>query len=250
MAYKRRRNKGTWFPVFGNNTGDLDTPDRIQGVYGSQQVFGSGAMGLQMRPLTFDLPHGEDLDDTDDTTTLADIVGSEYLLQRIVGKCYLYIKGIDDEPPPLEKARVLIACGFFVARADGENPKEVPIGGLSATIQEVNKSYNPLAQQTMREPWLWRRTWILSGLGWDMSGGDAFPVANINYGSSSLDGPHVDCKSKRRVGIDDRLWFAMGVVLLPGGDYGSEDPNTMEVIYHLDYRIYGSLRKHRKTGTF
>lgn len=262
---RRRRNRGTWFPNLG--TGVLD-----QRNYSGREFVGvcpaDGTFQTTVSPLTLDKP--TDLDFVSADERLASIIGSDYVLQRLVGTVFVSRQGIQQE----EQAQTLdvapavqVYCGFFVARANdassGGGP-DTPIG--SATPDEINDNYSPMELDTVREPWIWRRSWILGSV---FANGTintqkpfagslvgqpptpqlvgTYPCSNVFYGSVA-DGPKLDSKVKRRVRQDDRLWFVVSIRNAFGlvGVEGFE----ASVFVDLDYRIFGSLRKASQTSAF
>lgn len=256
---KRRRSKGTWFPIFGQLVGIEGQQETVAGVDGQVPVAGAGGLNTALHVLTLDAPRETQTDDF----TLADVLGSEYLLRRIVGKIFILNAGGATSPPFAK-----VTAGFFVARADPEN-SFYPLGAGTNLIPpgstEAQASFSPLEQQTQREPWLWRRSWILGNPGIVQNSADPgsatgtaklgastweqFPPCTAGYGSV-LDGPHLDAKTLRRVGQDDRLYFAVSACRWPlTADPGGLPPNG-NLVYHLDYRIFGSLRKAKQTGRF
>lgn len=253
---RRRRTRGTWFPNIGTANADEDN------VSGRQFQINFPAGSLQqtlITPLTFDQPKDDDSIGAADAS-LADIIGSEYVLQRIVGKIFInraaaftIVNGsnVDDQPA------VLVSAGFFVARANDAGSGggiDTPIG--SASFTELRDNYGPLERDTVREPWIWRRSWML-GLGTDggldinlppiSSANRAYPRSTSQYGSV-MDGPHIDSKVKRRVRQDQRLWFAVSGVPWPIPT--NIDDAQLALQGYLDYRIFGSLRKAKNTSAF
>jgi len=217
-------------------------------------------------PITFDEP--SESNQLVDDVPLVYQLGNEYFLKRIVGKVLVsfetpLVAGTFSNNVPAAQ----VTCGFFIARAgDGDDPNggaNVPIGfgnGFSYL-----RDYNPDIPDAIREPWIWRRQWILGSarmrryLEGTADGGTVppqfwpvvyAPPGTWGYGSVA-DGPHLDAKTKRKVGNDDRLWWAMSFQPYPRP--GATFPYTGAVIEcraHLDYRIFGSLRKARNRGTF
>jgi len=255
MARRRRRSPGTWFPNVGSAIGE--TGENIQGRSFTVVTNPTGSIVTGILDLTFDTPFEGDRISTG-VDSLSDIIGSEYILKRIVGKIYLHRfranpENIDNQPP------ILVGCGFFVARANDQavgGGEDTPIG--SATEAERRDNYSPLEVDTVREPWIWRRTWILGAAG--KYGDDvtsparvsdqnnaAFPVSTPLYGSV-MDGPHIDSRVKRRVGQDDRLWFAVSAMNYPPGQ--ASTIGEIGVLGLLDYRIFGSLVKARNSSAF
>lgn len=225
---RRRRVPVQWLPVFGSNGTDswqqliLEVdPDPSLKVTGH-------------KVLTYDRPI--DISATATTSaSLADFIGSSYTLQRIVGKV---IAGYDPRSQP-ENAipAIIVAAGFFVAKADDTNPDSPAMSAAQ---------FGVLEEDNMMEPWIWRRFWVL---------GDPSSVASIVYPASTpnypsaLDGPHLDTQVRRRIADDDRLFFAVSAQALYSAPEGQDyDPTPIRII--LDYRILGTLRKNKNQSAF
>lgn len=241
---RRRRTKYTWLPVIGTALegagGFIDKWGRDFIVSGS-----TDGAGLVV-PLTADLPRNEDIVSADEGV-LSDAIGQEWFLKRLVGKCFVHF----DNPGAAQASIIKVTAGFFVARADA-GTATVPIGATATWAAgfapTVYNAYDPEANATIREPWIWRRTWLLGNpaivtdTNWPKG---IFPAHNAGF-SSSLDGPHIDAKTARRISNDDRLWFAASCCTLPLGDaVGFADASI-----HLDLRILGALRKAHNRGVF
>jgi len=259
---RRRRTRGTWLPTVGTDNGD------VEGFNFAGRQFGfflntNGNPSVIIVPVIHDPPiEGEQAV----TIGLNDFIGNEYLLQRIVGKCIFNrfatlqenISSFIDTQPA-----VILSCGFFVARAQDFDTGDLnqPIGSNSAA--ERNDNYNPLDIDCIREPWIWRRTWLLGSKGVQItptvnttfagSAGGAtllagyYPPSTVDYGSIQ-DGPHIDSKVKRRVRQDERLWFVVCASGFPFGTTSGE--NMLGVTGFLDLRVFGSLRKARNSSSF
>lgn len=267
MRRRRRTSRGTWLPTLGTGV-DVDGFD-----YSGRGFFltvpENGGCTVLITPLTFDHPiEGETVDDT--KTALGSIIGNEYVLNRIVGKFICYrnpettIFGTGPTRTDAYSA-TQVGAGFFVARAqdDDTGDADQPIG--SNTAAERNDNYNPLDVDCIREPWIWRRTWMLGSQNYPLiqtgtinhnlfrSANNLFPVSNVNYGSV-LDGPHIDSKVKRRVRLDERLFFVIAVRNAFGisdvGAPGVVDVQPVVIGADLDYRIFGSLRKAHNKSSF
>lgn len=226
----RRRGPGVqWLPVRGTS---------IEGNESSFKSFGidiepTGVHVIVPQPLTFDYPFDPG-SASPTTTSLADFVGSAYILQRIVGKVTVGWQPFGT--PTVSTERVMVGAGFFVAKADDTNP-DIP--AMSAG------QCDPLAMETMMEPWIWRRTWLLGNP--ETTYGISWPSGNQQFGSV-MDGPHIDSKIKRRIQDDDRLWFVLAGCSL----FSTTDPEFSAVRVHctLDYRLLGTLRKNRNQSAF
>lgn len=260
---KRRRRRGTWFPNLGTAGIEGNVRDDDSGLFAELVITpgNSQQSTIFITDLTFDSPVEEEAISTSDSPnkkTLADIIGSEYILRRIVGKVFV---GLDliTQGATLPTQAVLVTCGFFVAReADNQLGAAFaqPVGAASA--DEALQNYSPSSVSTVREPWIWRRRWILGQAGISFgspvaSAGAMFPQTNAQYGSV-MDGPHIDAKTIRRVSQDDRLWFVTAIRNLGpnfADPFGSVDLNIdTHVKLHLDYRLFGNLMKAKNHGAF
>lgn len=252
---RRRKTRGTWFPNIGTANND---EDNLQGRFFQLNFPGGSEQILAISPLTFDEPRTDDTLGASDAS-LADVIGSEYVLQRIVGKLFIArhaalttVNGSEVDAQPA----VLVSAGFFVARANDTASGggiNTPIGSASAA--EARDNYSPLEVDTVREPWIWRRTWVL---GASPTGPNNLQPANAQsalryppstawYGSVA-DGPHIDSKVKRRVRQDQRLWFSVSACTYP--PQTAVDTGQLAVLGYLDYRLFGSLRKAQNSSAF
>lgn len=249
MRGRRRRQRGVWLPTFGQQLNETPGQSVVGFDIGTGDLAASASV-LVLRPLTFDYPKSVgDAGELDNS--MSDLIGSEYILRRIVGSLFVHrvqtpISGVDENPA------VKVVAGFFVARADYSGNEDQPIGASDTAL--AADSYDPNILSTVREPWIWRKTWIL-GHGWNNATVGAsqnatfsYPPSNVYYGSLS-DGPKIDAKTIRRVRNDDRLFFALSATPWPIGS-AIPEPVSLAVNAHLDYRLFGMLRKSRGTGTF
>lgn len=159
MRRTRRRAKYTWLPTIGTASFNQEEPsDNSSGRAFVVGVPQDGSSNVIISALTFDEPNEGELAAT---TPLATVLGNEYFIKRIVGKMFAGLRGqgapLND---PSEVAACLFGAGFFIARAnDTDQGASQPIG--SASLSERQENYSPLSEDTIREPWIWRRTWIL-----------------------------------------------------------------------------------------
>lgn len=263
MARRFRKRRGTWFPNVGTagpgEGADVDDDDAgLWFRFVLPAVAGSGSFLTQtlILPLTFDQIEEDNLNVNE---RLANIVGSEYILRRIVGNLFVGREaGIDTAAG--DYSGVLVSAGFMVARQEDESiSPDIPIGANG--VVESRENYSPAATSTIREPWIWRRRWIL---GRGSAGGFtaqpnfqgptfAFPPSNVSYNGSNSN-QYIDARTIRRVGQDDRLWLSMAVRGLSDQWLApfTADRSVQEtdVHCHLDYRLFGSLRRAKQTGRF
>lgn len=255
MRTRRRRKRFTWFPITG-------TAAQGEGIAPFQQqliqlnVLPTGAISTISIPVVPDSPTEPAQTALEDS--LSDIIGSEYVIERICGACFVSVWGRDDDPPgTIFPKLILVTAGFFVGRSnDAISGGDLPIGdeGTINGAVAVN-SYSGLALNTIREPWMWRRTWLLH----TGQGGNApftsGTVASDNRSQTGLNNTSsLDVKSVRRVGNDDRLWFNLSARSLDNDILSNEalpttiGDNTVSAV--LDYRVLGALRKAKNSSTF
>lgn len=252
MAYRRKRKfKGTWFPVYGTDVEPNDIP--AMGIQQSIVTQSDGSVATVISRVIPDEPQ-EDAS----FSTLNQLVGQEYALRRIVGKLAVVWTGSSGSATPQSVVYAKVAAGFFIARADPTTP-DLPLGvtaagfGSTANPDEYN-SFSPLSPEAIREPWIWRRTWVLSkSVFGELSEGEsvasfsAAPPSNLWFGSL-LDGGHIDAKTRRRTHSDERLYFAISAANWPyvGGDAGY----TLTYDWDLDVRLFGAMRRAQNKGAF
>jgi len=199
-------------------------------------------------PLTFDVSEEAVNAQSDpDKRTLRDIVqGNEWRLRRLVGKAFITCShGVQGATlsPALDVALGFIVCNTY---DDG------------APVTDFNE-VNPLAQNSMEDPWFWRRRWLLHPYGTpnytSLASNTAtidtrntpnlwgLPQTNVDYGSVA-DGPHIDAKTARVIHRSERL-FGVLAARRYYGEIGV-NPETQFQDTHvnmlLDYRLLGSLR--------
>ena len=133
-----------------------------------------------------------------------------------------------------------VALGFIVCKTYDDG----------APLTDFNE-VNPLSQDSMEDPWIWRRRWLLNpqqGLlpgVTNIAGTNApytwqAPASTMGYGSV-LDGPHIDAKTARVIHRQERLFG----VLAARRYYNDVTPTNeldQSVVMLLDYRLLGSLR--------
>lgn len=257
--YKRRRKaKYIWLPV--RFQPHPDVPDELPttAINGSIVIEPDDSVQLQLAPLLIDGTLEESNLDPLATgnVTIADIVQSnEYFIKRIVGRFFAGIR----QNPPLTSTRpsaALLVAGMFVARADGGNDI-VP----ATSSGGVFHNFDPAHPDTCREPWIWRRSWILgnyfgspspvSNSGSGEGTYSFFPQNNTQYQDGVNSGTIVDAKTARRVKSDERLFIAISARQWPPSEEGGTSPGTSTFIdFTWDFRALGQLRRARSRGVF
>lgn len=274
MRTKRRR-KYTWFPVIGT---DGPSDDDFSARGGQLSVLADGSTSATIIPLVPDVPMEGTEIDPDAAGQLVQAIGQEYVIERIVGKFFCAYAGPADDTGVIFPKTAWVGAGLFVARAADRQAgggQNVPIG--AASLIEIQENYSPLSPEVIREPFMWRRTWILSSgrpvstpqslqnpfssspqqpgfvfadQSWTFN--ESAPRFNGRYGSVA-DGPHVDVKSVRKVGNDERLWLIVAVRTLDTLFTGGQSPTngaTSGLGFWFDYRVLGQLRRARNRSNF
>lgn len=240
---RRRRRRVHWFPTIGTTNGGI-TGNNLSGRAFALNVNTTGLITTAITSLTFDQPKEESTTGLSlDNASLADMIGSGYLLRRVVGKMFAwYAPPVGQDIIP---AFCLFGAGLFVARADAANPQS-PIGFAGTGTINDNQLYSPLSADVGdREPWLWRRTWLFHSKNEGVNAFDSTPTSTMEYGSVA-DGPHIDQKTLRKVDNDNRLWLAVSTA---GIEELGEASGTC--FGYFDYRLLGTLLPNlRQRGSF
>jgi len=165
--------------------------------------------------------------------TLADVESSGYRLRRIVGKLFFGIGQTTDRQLG-DVTSGIVTAGLIIRRTapNGDSVASVA-GGANGTLLNVASLDN------IADPWIWRRSWMLSNL-LDPQNTDnlIFPLSSNILCGSALDGPHIDQKTARIVGPEERLYLS---VTCSGID-GNSQTEPLLVILVGDLRILASMR--------
>jgi len=257
MVRRRRKFRGIWFPILGAENGDTHTWTTV-----NEAIIQAGNVDVAVGifPVLRDYP--QEHDNTASTAALGLYTLNEYALRRVVGKIVCNVEDNVTTASDTIAVSYSVAAGLFVARAGDDadtGAADTPIGG-TATWQT---DYNPFEPDCIREPWLWRRTWNLgSPLAAlrqinSQSGGSpvltstrglGLPWSNTQYGSVA-DGPHVDAKTRRRVGNDDRLWLALAAHANPFTD-ATPFTQPSDIHFYWEFRAFGAMRRAHNRGAF
>jgi len=241
---RRRRPRVAWLPTNIIANGEAPASFDAGGVQGILNLDDAGDIVYDAFPLTFDAskdPSNFDpgVDAAWERPSLQDYVtGNQYRLRRIVGKCFIFGSADELDDPPDFPALIDVAAGFIVCKTDDD-------GAPLTNFTEVN----PLAANSMNDPWIWRRRWVLNPFGHynptnivgDLRANPAFadfPGSTAGYGSA-VDGPHIDQKTARNIDSQERL-FAVLAARGWSNDYAAF--GALRIDYLLDYRILASLR--------
>lgn len=225
-----RRPRVVWLPMDRSNrlgaAGDASIGTQHSFMGASLNVpGGTGSTVTETFAVVADNP--TDIALTGGINTLSDVEQSSYRLRRIVGKIFVHCFQIDDQILPLS---VIVTIGFIILRV---NPQGAPLaraidpGGYST----VSLDNNP-------DPWIWRRSWRLGNgpLALSTTGAAFWPETNASL-SSALDGPHIDAKTARIVGPEERLFMVATGTGIEGNSQG-----VLQVDIVTDLRVLASMR--------
>lgn len=243
---RKRRNRGTWFPVLGHIVGDLQEEFY---PYADARIFTDPVPndnvdgGSQRGPLPLipDFTPEQSQNTADLGSSLHDRVsGQAWLLQRIVGKIHLHCRATEGTNPLEVWEAIYVTFGILVARSEDDAQGVCDLTAKEADAQHVDNVMNP---------WVFRRSWMLGNE--SVVSPLSFPCTTGQYGSV-LDGPHIDSKVKRIISAEHRLWY---VVTARGYNSVSTDvsgstENQPSVAGLFDYRIFGSLIRNKNTSSF
>lgn len=186
--------------------------------------------------LTEEIPILKDFSPTsgvsDPAATLADLENSGYRLRRIVGKLF-FAMGQTSAFEIGDITTVCVTAGFIIRRVvqDGSSMASLAGGPTGTELSTVSLQNN-------QDPWIWRRSWLLSNKNAAVINTDNFAFAfNGSYGSVA-DGPHVDQKTARIVGPEERLFLSVSC----SGVDGNAQTNPGAVVLIGDLRVLGSMR--------
>lgn len=247
MYKRRKRAKYIWLPSQWSfeDTG-VSTPTNA--IDNNLPVGVSGDPNITFSPVVLD----STLEDTDvpnfasgqpTDVTITDIVqANEYFLKRIVGNLWIGVRQDDQSDMPA----ALVEAGLFVGRADDTNP-ETPMGAAASPFA----GFDPAHPDTTREPWIWKKSWILSNQQTSSSSSYAWGGA-VNYGIYDPGlrggGNTIDQKTARRVRKDERLWLAVSTRCWPPKSTPYNAP--LQVDYTREFRCLGQLRRATSRGAF
>lgn len=237
MARRTRRRKVVWLPmeisgrlgIVGNAVGT----DTALGEILVTTVPGSvrGTQKTVVVPVVKDNPQG----DAAQNASLSDLEGSAYHLRRIVGK--IFVEYLDpDQVDGLNTNFFYVTVGFIILRVE-PTPQFLPLSANQA-------DYAVSAMDAARDPWIWRRTWVvggqIAGIATASSPFTQMPQNNIlTYAGGVLDGPHIDAKTARIVSDEERLCL---VATTTAGDGDPTGTIPQSVLITTDLRVLASMK--------
>jgi len=228
MARRTRGTRVAWLP--NTNANSIDTLTTNESVYSAVVHDVSGVQGAFVASQHGVVIDGEGLDPLAAGVTLADVESSGYRLRRIVGKIWVGARQVDENVPPA----FICTAAFIVLRVD-------PTSGLPLAIPG---NYYAGSIRQSGDPWIWRRSWVVGNFAATNASGGFANGSSFNGGSNwgtvggVADGPHVDQKTARVVGPEERLFLTLNTTILEQGD----PQLTGSVRYVWDLRVLGSMR--------
>lgn len=249
MARRIRRRPGViWLPLSNENRLTLNNPI-VPGstCLGQYLIPDTGANPGDATTAVFPVVNDQPQLTTTLTSSLADTEGSAYRLRRIVGKIFVEYDMQAAAGGPFTCEAFLVTIGFIILEV------EPSLAFLPKSATQTD--YSTVAMSNVRDPWIWRRSWIVgnSSIGTTAVAGGAVattlggafsPAPNNNfavYGGGVLDGPHIDAKTARVVRDDQRL--SMVISIVRQSTTSPVGANPANIVVTTDLRVLGSLRK-------
>lgn len=228
---RRKTSKVVWLPQDNiNSIGGVGSTNVYQ-LFALNPVGVAGSIASGEIPLVIDNPPLA----TTAGATLADINSSGYRLRRIVGKIWIDQQQLAEDLP----SDIIVTAGIIVRRVD-------PATGASlAFLSGSAEILSPSEIENTSDPWVWRRTWrvnnLLATVNDPLGNQDAESLLTNNYGHgpSAVDGPHVDQKTARIIGPEERLFLTASAMIFNFGGMVAISATTFVM---CNLRILGSMR--------
>lgn len=229
---KRRKPRVVWLPIDRSNrlgvSGDATAPTATSlGVVSLTVPGGTGNSTTAIVGVVADSPLQIAL--TGALNSLADVESSGYRLRRIVGKIFCDTIQDDEAGRPIS---VIVTVGFIILRCHSDG---TPLGIFGGLGQE---GYAATTLENISDPWIWRRSWRLGNvpLAGSTPGAAIWPETNATA-AGTFDGPHIDAKTARIVGPEERLFM---VATGTGVEGNSQFQASATII--TDLRVLASMR--------
>lgn len=206
---RRRKTRVVWLPPDPNNRvnqtlgGVVTQPDQsAQGYYSIHSIGAKnqGDFDGAAIALVGDLGNAEGniIGAAGDSPSLSDLFNSGYHLKRVCGHIFCTTTQLDGGG---WSGSCMATAGLQVMRVDNSG---VPVNVTAA---------QPDTYQNQDNPWIWRRSWMLTNFG--SATGIRLPWGlSNNIGGSLREGSFVDQKTARIIGIDERLFLCMSVTAM------------------------------------
>lgn len=228
----RRRSKPrvVWLPIVNTNSIDAANRSTIQNFGLLIPTVTPGVTASTEEPVIMD---GIQSGPLQATSSLADVENSGYRLRRIVGD--IWVECFDSEEQTTNAA-VVVTAGLIIRRVSSETGTSLAELGGAAFIS-CDDIENGM------DPWIWRRSWLL---GWNgvTTGATQLDTRHFNRPPESnvrgslYNGSHVDQKTARIVGPEERLMLDLTATVHRQGPADSEEL----VVCTTNLRVLASMR--------
>jgi len=162
------------------------------------------------------------------TTSLADVVSSGYRLRRIVGKFWFIIFGAEGG-----SEAVAVDAGFIIRRID-------PVTGNSFALATASQdNIGPGFLENATDPWIWRKSWFAGNADNPLFAAERIPFHN-GSSLSAVDSGHIDQKTARIVGAEERLFLDVTCTNLLSAGAATASATNVQLFWQT--RILGSMR--------
>lgn len=235
---RKRRARVVWLPPdpykrVGQGETTITSSDQCAiGEYTILPPGGQGNYGGAVIPLIGDRPGTENLIiggtgtglGGSNPATFSDLYNSGYRLRRICGHIFTACDQEDFQDPTVNN-NFLVTAALQVMEADRGAALDAAEGA-------------PDIYQTVDNPWIWRRTWMLTNYvnalaatkqTWGV-------VSNVQGAASLREGSFMDQKTIRKVGPDHRLFLCLQVTNIDG-----EANGLARIRFWWNLRVLGSL---------
>lgn len=223
---RRSRPRVVWLPP--TNANSIDNVSAVSGVQAFRvDVTPFPGVATGEIPVVID----GDLQDPLGASSLSDVENSGYRLRRVVGKIWVRMDQSDESSIEF----CIVTAALIVRRIETDTGASLAQLTLQEELIEVTNVRN------YGDPWIWRRSWLIGN---NSSPGltpltPTFPMTNEFM--SALEGPHVDQKTARIIGPEERLFLDVTVRSNSPGDPNPEQiPASVLVI--SDLRVLASMR--------
>lgn len=256
-TFKKKR--GLWLPLLGDN-GYIDESGQTSRHPAWGLDFGittgtSRSMVTAFEALVPDASNPNPALATGGINELSEsITQYGYMCRRILGDIKIAIAQVANDT----WCDMSVTAGIFVADSDEVDinyPSGVRTDPLVSTLSDEDlangQKYSPDANETVTFPWMWIRNWWLANSASSNSNNQHFGAEpnNFTLAAGIKNGPWVDVKTRRHVKPGQRLFLAVSVRSMDGL-FGATFTNTTTVRVKTNLRMYASLTRPRRGGTF
>lgn len=225
---RRKSPRVVWLPPTNANSIDsATTNDSGVQTFILDAPETTGAIVVGEIPLTIDSQDSP----LDPANSLADVNNTGYRLRRVVGKFW-----VECAQSANLAARWYVCAGIIVRRSDPQTGVSYALG------QGIAPLLSPSQIENYGDPWVWRRSWLITNnlnpnIGVTVSEGTE---DNYTHGPAVADGPHIDQKTARIVSAEERLFLDVSAMCVsPGVDVPL---STMPIRVRTDIRLLASMR--------